>query len=69
MKGTGQALNPKQPAVLGRLCDELMQVGMEIGECADMRHEAVLLERAAEIKRTMIDLWQGADKVELVYHF
>lgn len=64
-----KALNPNRPVVLGRLCDELVQVGMEIAECQDMRQEAVLLERAADIKRTMTALWEGGGKVEVAYYF
>ena len=64
-----QAIQPNRPAVLGRLCDELVQVGMEIAECPDMRQEAVLVERATEIKSTMIALWLGADKAEVAYYF
>lgn len=63
------AVQPQQPAILGRLCDELVQVGMEIAECGDMRQEAVLLERAAELKGSMIRLWLGAEKAEVAYHF
>lgn len=63
------AVHPQQPVVLGRLCDELVQVGMEIAECRDMRQEAVLLERAAEIKGAMLRLWLGAEKAEVAYHF
>jgi hypothetical protein len=42
---------------------------MEIAECGDMRQEAVLLERAAELKGSMIRLWLGAEKAEVAYYF
>jgi hypothetical protein len=43
--------------------------GPEIAECQDMRQEAVLLERAADIKSTMTRLWLGAGKAEVAYYF
>jgi hypothetical protein len=61
------AVQPRQPVLLGRLVDELVQVGMELAECQDMRQETILLERAAELKGSMIRLWTGADKAEVVY--